>query len=89
MWLPAEAGDDPALDRLSLGAATHTQALVGALCGCSPPRAIVEERKALFTVHPEGVVLAVADQLPKLILHTFTRVPVAFAPGSGEARSRY
>lgn len=86
MWLPAEAGD-PAPDRLSPGA--RTQALVGTLCSRSPPWAVVEERKALFTVHPEGVVLAAADQLPKLILHTLTGVPVAFAPGSGEVRNRY
>lgn len=70
-------------------AAARTQALIGALRGRSPPGTVVEERKALLTVHPHGVVLAVADQLPKLILHTLTCVPVAFAPGSGEVRNGY
>lgn len=71
------------------GAAARTQALIGALRRRSPPGPVVEERKALLTVHPKGVVLAVAYQLPKLILHTLTCMPVAFAPGSGEVRNRY
>jgi len=61
--------------------ATRTQALIGTLCCRSPPWSVIEERKTLFTVDPEGVVLAVADQLPKLILHTLTRVPITFASG--------
>lgn len=88
MWLPAEGGDPPP-DELPPSTAAHTQALVGALCGRSPPRAVIEERKALFTVHSKCVVLAVADQLPKLVLHTLTCVPIAFAPGSGDVRNRY
>lgn len=62
-------------------AAVRTQALIGTLCRRSPPRTVVEERETLFTVDSKGVVLAVADQLPKVVLHTLTGVAVTFASG--------
>lgn len=61
--------------------AVRTQALIGTLCRRSPPRTVVEERETLFTVDPKGVVFAVADQLPKVVLHTLTGVAITFASG--------
>lgn len=65
------------------------QAFVGTFCCCSPPRPVIEEGKALLTVIPKGVVLAVADQLPKLIPYALTRVAIAFASATnGKIRNR-
>lgn len=79
--MPTEAGDASPERFFPSSMATHTQAFIGALCCRSPPRTVIEERKTFFTVDPEGVVFAVADQLPKLILHALARMPITFASG--------
>lgn len=58
-----------------------TETLVGSL-GCAPgPRAVLEEGQTALTVCARGVVLALADQLARLIGATLAGVPIAFAPG--------
>lgn len=58
-----------------------TQAFAGTLGSRPPPWPVVEERKTLFTVYSEGVMLAVTHQLVMLILHTLACVTVTFTPG--------
>lgn len=62
--------------------AVARQALVGTLGSCSPPRPIVEERQALFTVNSVCVMLAVAHELPKLVLYTLTGMSITFTPAT-------
>lgn len=64
-----------------------TQALVGTLGSCSPPRPVVEERQALFTVNSVCVMLAVAHELPKLVLYTLAGMSVTFTPGEKRDRN--
>lgn len=58
-----------------------TLALAGTLGGRPPPRPVVEERKALFTVHAVSVMLAITHQLVKVVFHTFACMSVTFTPG--------
>lgn len=58
-----------------------TQAFAGALRRGPPPRPVIEERQALFTVHSVGVVFAIAHQPVKFILYALAGMSITLTPG--------
>lgn len=77
--LPPPPKSSGQLSRQKSGALTL--ALAGTLSGRPPPRPVVEERKALFTVHAVSIMFAITHQLVKVVFHTFACVSVTFTPG--------